>query len=33
VFGDLMPSGAAINLGVPIANGVAILATSERDND
>jgi len=32
-FGELTLSGAAINLGVPNANGVAILAPSERDDD
>jgi len=32
-FGDLTPSGAAINLDVPNANGVAILAPSDRDDD
>jgi len=32
-FGDLTLSGAAINLGVPNANGVAILAPSDRDDD
>ena len=32
-FGELTVSGAAINLGVPNANGVAILAPSDRDDD
>lgn len=32
-FGDLTPSGAAINLGVPNANGVAILAQKDKDKD
>jgi len=32
-FGELAPSGAAINLGVPNANGVAILAPTDRDDD
>jgi hypothetical protein len=31
-FGDLTPSGAAISLGVPNANGVAILAPTDRDD-
>ena len=32
-FGELALSGATINLGVPNANGVAILAPSDRDDD
>ena len=32
-FGELAASGAAINLGVTSANGVAILAPSDRDNN
>jgi len=32
-FGELTASGAAIDLGVPNANGVAILARSEHDKD
>jgi hypothetical protein len=32
-FGELAPSGAAINLGVANANGVAIMAPSDRDEN